>query len=261
MSQRDRSDPFKSSPASSNHLTAEDERAYTGQNGDGAVSRRRTARRHREVDDASINHEGADKVGAPRPRRMGGRTSSRPSRRTLDYRDGETDDHEPAHLPELDDIDTAEPSRPPRARHRTGRNPSIGATAIAKRGSRYRGHVPSFRMPANIAQSPLIADQISLVLIGAALFSLLLMWITMANRFDSLPAVMELRYGPEGVPSLVTGPRALFRLPLLATIVTIMNVIVAWSISAGDRFAGRLIMAAAGLVHVLIWIAIAALVW
>jgi hypothetical protein len=261
MSQRDRSDPFKSSPASSNHLTAEDKLSYASQNGDGVGAGRRSARRRRDVDDVPIDSEGAGIGGTPRRRRMGTRTSSRPSRRTLDYREDETEDHESAHLPELDDIDDGESTRPPRARHRAARNPSIGATAFAKRRWRNRGHAPSLRIPANIAQSALIADQVSLVLIGTTLFSLLLMWITVANRFGSLPNVMELRYGPEGVPSLVTGPRALFRLPLLATIVTIMNVLVAWFISAGDRFAGRLIVAAAGLVHLLIWIAIAALVW
>lgn len=106
-----------------------------------------------------------------------------------------------------------------------------------------------------------MTDHVSLVLLGVAVFSLLLMWITVANRIGSLPDSIALRYGAEGLPSLSGAPRALLRLPLLATVVTLMNVIVAWSISSADRFAGRFIVAAAILVHLLIWIAVAALVW
>lgn len=261
MNQRDRADPFKTAPASSRNKTRPDEPVRQNRVTNSAPTDQRTASPARMNDDHASTRADAQREGVGRrPRdRTRGQAARVLSRQTLP---DEIEDHDHVRLPELDQVDADDVAPPPirRASRRVSRQQAISASAVARRRSSSRHPSRSFRLPGSIARSALIADQVSLVLLGVAVFSLLLMWITIANRAGSLPDSITLRYGAEGLPSLSGAPRALFRLPLLATVVTLMNFIVAWSVSAADRFAARFIVAAAILVHLLIWIAVAALV-
>lgn len=156
---------------------------------------------------------------------------------------------------------SGEPARPARAtaRRMTSR-PSIRASAFAPR-TMPRGRSVPVSMPRILEQSRLLRDQLSVILLGATLFSLLLMWITVVNRTGSLPETMVLRYDAEGLPAWTGDGSLVLRLPVLASFVTIMNLVVAWAVAEADRFAGRFMLAGALLIQALIWIAVIALVW
>ncbi|MGI8644449.1 MAG: hypothetical protein ACR2LS_10080 [Thermomicrobiales bacterium] len=138
--------------------------------------------------------------------------------------------------------------------------PAIRPSSFAPPGLP-RGRSVLMSMPASLQRSPLLRDQVSVVLLGAAVFSLLLMWITVANRLGSLPEAIVLRYDAEGLPANVGAPRAMLQLPSLSSFGLVMNLLVAWTVAGADRFAGRIMLAGALLVQLLLWIAVIALVW
>ena len=138
--------------------------------------------------------------------------------------------------------------------------PSIRASSFAP-GRLPRGRSVQIGLPGALQHSRLLADHVSVALIGVAAFSLLLLWITVANRLSSLSDPTVLRYDAEGLPALTAPPRTLLQLPLLATFATAMNLVVAWSVASTDRFSGRFMLATAILVQLLTWIAVVALVW
>jgi hypothetical protein len=111
------------------------------------------------------------------------------------------------------------------------------------------------------ATGDLLADRPAVVLLGVAALGLVVMWAVVGLRVGALGATLELRLDAEGSPSLWGSPETLWRLPLLATVATLMNVLVAWRAAGADRFASRFMLAAALLVQVLAWLALIGLAW
>lgn len=111
------------------------------------------------------------------------------------------------------------------------------------------------------ATGELLADQPALVLLGLAALGLAGMWAVVGLRMGALGPALELRLDAEGSPSSWGSPDTLWRLPLLATVATLMNVLVAWRAASADRFASRFMLAAALLVQVLAWLALIGLAW
>lgn len=116
-------------------------------------------------------------------------------------------------------------------------------------------------MPRSVQQSPLLRDQVAVVLLGIAVFGLILFWITVLTQIGTLADTIVLRYDAVGLPALTGDPRGLLRLPVLATFTVVMNVVVAWAVAEGDRFAARMIIAGAIMVQLVLWVAIILLVW
>lgn len=119
----------------------------------------------------------------------------------------------------------------------------------------------SLRLPASLQSSSLLGDRIAVALGAAAVFSVVLMWVTISSRIGSLPDTISVRRGSEGVATRFDAPSALWQIPLVATVATLMNGIVAWATHRGDRFASRVTLGLTFMIHVLIWVAIVQFVW
>ena len=104
-------------------------------------------------------------------------------------------------------------------------------------------------------------DPLALALLAIAGFSLLVMATIMGNRLGALPAVVELRLDAAGNPYRWGVPHTLWNLPLLGTMLTLMNLVVAWFTSPHDRFASRFCLAAALVVQLLIWVPVVRFLW
>lgn len=145
-----------------------------------------------------------------------------------------------------DDDDFDEYDAPPR------RTPLTQAPSI--RLSRPNVTRPS--MPAVISQADLVNDAPALAMIGTALLSLVGMAILVANRADTLTPSFATHVSASGVLEQFRGPDALWRIPLLAAMLTLMNVGAAWFVSPIDRFASRFLIAAAIIVQFVAWVAL-----
>lgn len=112
------------------------------------------------------------------------------------------------------------------------------------------------RMPSAIAQADLVNDPSALGMIGLALASLAGMAILVANRVESVDPAFATHVSASGVLEDFRGREALWRLPLLSAMLTVMNIGAAWFISSLDRFASRFLIAAAILVQIVAWVAL-----
>ncbi len=138
---------------------------------------------------------------------------------------------------------------------------SIGRRARdgARRPSPSRS--PNLRLPAALQTSSLLGDRIAVTFGAAAVFSVILMWVTISSRIGSLPDFITVRRGSEGVATRFDAPTALWQIPLVATVATLMNGIVAWVTHRGDRFASRVVLGLTAMIHLLVWVAIVQFVW
>jgi len=132
------------------------------------------------------------------------------------------------------------------------RTPLTRAPTI--RLSRQRVSRPA--MPSIISRADLINDAPALGLIGLALVSLAGMAIVVANSVDSLAPSFATHVSASGVLEDIRGSEALWHLPLLAAMLTLMNIGAAWFISSIDRFASRFLIAAAIIVQFVAWVAL-----
>jgi hypothetical protein len=82
-----------------------------------------------------------------------------------------------------------------------------------------------------------------------------------AGRIGNLPDVIALRYDASGSATRWGTPESLWELPLLAGMVSIINIVIAWWLSGIDRFASRFVLATAVLVSVLAWIPLGRFLW
>ncbi len=164
-------------------------------------------------------------------------------------------------------VDTwpAEPVPPLRTRRqprlsgrvRTGRD-RAGARS-STRGS--RPALPAFRIPDSIARIDFFRDHVAVLLLSIATLSALAMAGVLAARSGGLADVIELRYDATGAPARWGTPSSLWQLPLLAGMVTLINLVLAVWLSTYDRFAGRFLLATASVVGLLAWIPLVRFLW
>ncbi|MDQ3695455.1 MAG: hypothetical protein M3464_17800, partial [Chloroflexota bacterium] len=114
--------------------------------------------------------------------------------------------------------------------------------------------------PGAAAQGHLLSDQISGALIGVNLVSLIAMAIRLATRLGQLPPAIVVHLDAAGLPDMWGTPPVLWRLPLIAGMSFLMNLVVAWFVAPIDRFAARFALAAALGVQVFVWVAVLDLV-
>lgn len=119
--------------------------------------------------------------------------------------------------------------------------------------------VPSIKrptMPSAIANADLVSDVPALALIGTSIVSLVAMAILVGNQASSLAPEFATHVSASGVLEDFRSESALWRLPLLATAFTLMNMVIAWFTSPIDRFASRFVLAAALIVQFMAWVAV-----
>lgn len=98
-------------------------------------------------------------------------------------------------------------------------------------------------------------------MIASALLGLALMAILVVNRADVLPPSFATRVSASGVLDGFAVRETIWRLPLMATMLTLMDVGVAWFVLPLDRFAGRLLLGGALVMQLVAWIAVIQLLW
>jgi hypothetical protein len=105
-----------------------------------------------------------------------------------------------------------------------------------------------------VAQSDLLHDPIALALLACGAIMAFIMALVMLSRVGDLPSVLVLREDAYGNPALWGPPKSLWQLPLLVTMVTLINLVLAAAVSRYDRFASRFLLAAALVVAVVTWV-------
>jgi len=116
--------------------------------------------------------------------------------------------------------------------------------------------MPRLTVPQSVSQAALFSDIVSLTLIGVGVLSLAAMAILVANRIGTLPESIPTHVSASGVLEQFRSRRALWNLPLLSTMLTLMNVVVALFVARIDRFASRFILGAALVVQFVAWVAV-----
>jgi len=107
----------------------------------------------------------------------------------------------------------------------------------------------------------LLADRGAIPLLAALGIGLVGLWALTGLRVGAQPGAIELRLDANGAPDLWGTPSTLWRLPVIATLLALMNVAVAAVIAPGDRFGARFAIGAGLLVQVLLWVAFLGLAW
>jgi hypothetical protein len=111
--------------------------------------------------------------------------------------------------------------------------------------------------PTSPAIRPMIhRDPVSLAFIGAGAVATIAMAAYIFVQWDDIPPSLTLHWNVDGLPGRVGEPREILVLPLIAALVLIANVGLAWSIAQFDRFAARLMLSSTIVVHVVTWIAL-----
>lgn len=147
-----------------------------------------------------------------------------------------------------EELPTSEPRRPAPSRRRSReRSQSRTRPAI---------DLSAARLPSFAGRADLLGDQVAGILIGANLLSLLVMVIRLATQLGQLPPSLVMHLDAAGIPAAWGPPTVLWRLPIIAGMSLLMNLIVAWFVSPLDRFAARFVLAAALGVQLIVWIAV-----
>jgi hypothetical protein len=94
-----------------------------------------------------------------------------------------------------------------------------------------------------------------------ALLSLVLMAASVAGRIGSLPDWVAIHVNAEGTPDRFGTPATLWRVPLMATMLTLMSAAVAFYLAKRDPFASRFALTSTLIIHALAWIALIHLLW
>lgn len=140
----------------------------------------------------------------------------------------------------------------PAPRRTTVRKPQIRVS---------KPNLPRPTIPPAIANAALVNDRTSLALIGVGLFGLALMAIILSNRIDGVADVIATHVSASGALEDMKGRNALWRIPLLSTMLMVMNIVAAWFFATVDRFAARFILAASLVVQFVAWIALIRYLW
>ncbi|MDQ3657091.1 MAG: hypothetical protein M3457_18715 [Chloroflexota bacterium] len=111
-------------------------------------------------------------------------------------------------------------------------------------------------LPPAIARADLVNDAPALGIIGASLASLAGMAIVVANRAESLAPEFATHVSASGILENFKDDSALWNVPLMAAMFTLMNIVMAWFISPLDRFASRFVLVGALVAQFVAWVAI-----
>ncbi len=134
-----------------------------------------------------------------------------------------------------------------------------GRDAYAR--SRPPRSAPTITVPPAIARAAIFHDPMLLGIVGVTAASLALMTAVVGNRMGEMPPGVVLHFNAAGVPDLWGTRETLWRLPLAATMLSVMNVIAGAFMLDRDAFLARFLVASSVLVNVLAWIAVSLIFW
>lgn len=111
-------------------------------------------------------------------------------------------------------------------------------------------------LPPAIANAAIVGDRVALSLFGAGVVGLIAMAILTANRVDSLAPGFATHVSASGILEDIRSEGALWNLPIMATMLTLMAAVIAWFTAPIDRFASRFVLGAALLAQFVAWVAL-----
>jgi hypothetical protein len=139
-----------------------------------------------------------------------------------------------------------EDERPLRAPRRTARErPAIQRPQFAR---------PA--IPRAITGADVLNDLPALIFIAISAVGLGAMAILVANRISTLDEVIPTHVSASGLFERFASRDTIWQIPLLATMLTLMNLVAAWFISPLDRFASRFLLATSVVVQFVAWVAV-----
>ncbi len=159
---------------------------------------------------------------------------------------------------EPDDAEFAagtEALHPPVPHYRSHR----GASRTRRRARSQSG--PTLRVPAAVSAVLIAQDRLVLGILGGSALSLLVMALVISLRNDALPAWIAIHINAAGNPDRWGTPATVWRVPLMAAMLTVMNVIAGTFLARWDRFAAQFLLGSSILIHVLAWMALIGLLW
>ena len=164
---------------------------------------------------------------------------------------------DPSFDPPVEESTTPPPGSPPARRAAASASPATRARGSGARPS--PPPLPNFRnlrVPAFISGSELARDPAALWLLGVAFFGLGVMAALLSSQLGGLDPGVSIHVDAAGRTDRWGDPGGLWRLPLLATMLTLMNATAAWFLIRSDRFAARFLLAAAVVVQIVTWVAV-----
>jgi hypothetical protein len=122
-------------------------------------------------------------------------------------------------------------------------------------------NLPRITIPKSVSESPLLADRMFLIMMGVAILSVAVMAFIVSDRIGLLGETIPTHVSATGEPENIMTRDAVWRIPLLAGMVMLMNIVAAWFIARIDHFAARFLLAAGLLVHFISWVALIKYLW
>lgn len=147
--------------------------------------------------------------------------------------------------------DEEAPRRPRRQSPRSGGGGRGGRERAPRRSA-------SFTLPPMIAEAPLAKDRLALGMLGAAVAGVLIMLIVVTTRRDGLDALIFTHVNANGEPENLQTAEAIWNLPLIAGMVTLISGILGWFLARWDKFLPRFLLGGSIGVQFVVWIAVIA---
>lgn len=176
----------------------------------------------------------------PQPARRQARPVARSRQREPEYDD---DLYEDPYV--LDDDLEEAPRRPQRRPQRSGR---------ARAGQSPAG----FTLPPVITEAPIVKDRTALIMMGVAVASVLAMIIVVLTRRDGLDAAIYTHVNANGDPANLQKASAIWNLPLIAGMVTVISLVLAWFLARWSEFLPRFLLGGSIGVQFIVWVAVIA---
>lgn len=147
--------------------------------------------------------------------------------------------------PYVDDEEIQERPRPQRRRpqEKRPRQRSSGGSA-------------GFALPPVIAQAPLVKDRMSLAMLGTGLLSAVVMIIIVAMKRSDLDAVIPTHINANGGVQVAEDSSAVWRMPLIAGMVTLISGVTAWYLARWGNFLPRFLLGGSLAVQFVVWVGI-----
>jgi hypothetical protein len=120
---------------------------------------------------------------------------------------------------------------------------------------------PGITVPPAIGAAIAAQDRSVLGLLGVGIGGILIMTLVVAARIGNLPDIVPIHLDASGTPDLWGTSSTIWRVPVAVTMITVINTVTAWYISARDPFAARFLVGSAILAQVIAWIALFLLLW
>lgn len=150
----------------------------------------------------------------------------------------------------LDEEDEPAPRQP-------RRRPAQQRSGSARRPRPAR-QAPNIQIPTFISEAALVKDQTSLILLGVGFVSFLAMLIVVFNGRSGLPEVILTHVNANGEPANFRTSDAIWNLPLIAGMVTLISAVASWLLARWGEFLPRFLLGGAIAVQVVVWVAVIA---